>query len=69
MGEKVLSHDIFFKFLVRPFEVELSADSESLAANLKKVRYDKRFQSSDLFDFALVSNTKGNIAKSNKSEL
>ena len=36
MGETGLSHDIFFKFSLWPFEL-----------------YDKWFQSSDLFDFAI----------------
>ena len=40
------------EFLINVFQ-KISAGSESLVVNLEKVRYDKRFQSSDLFDFAI----------------
>jgi hypothetical protein len=33
---------------------EVATNSESLAANLEKIRYDKQFQSSDLFVFFIV---------------
>ena len=45
MGKTELSHDIFFEFSLRPFEVI------------------------EVFYCTIVSNAKGNIAKSNKSEL
>ena len=48
MGKTGLSHDIFFKFSVGPFEV-----------------VEVEFQ----IYCTLVSNAKGNVAKSNKSEL
>ena len=40
------------EFLINVFQ-KISAGSESLVVNLEKVRYDKSFQSSDLFDFAI----------------
>ena len=83
----------FSKFLVWSFEVveveqclrwilirqfrKISAESESLAANLEKANlYMKPFHVSIyftllyfIFYYALVSNAKGHLEKSNKSEL
>ena len=96
MGKTGLSHDIFFKFSLRPFEV-VEVEWRSIlnfeAATSKFCNHFWKFGSSPrkgkvdlcmtngsevliyltllyfIFYCTLVSNAKGNIAKSNKSEL
>jgi hypothetical protein len=96
MGETGLSHDIFFKFSLWPFEV-VEVEWRSMlnfeAATSKFCNHFWKFGSSPqkgkvdlcmtngsevliyltllyfIFYCTLVSNAKGNIAKSNKSEL
>ena len=96
MGETGLSHDIFFKFSLGPFEV-VEVEWRSMlnfeAATSKFCNCSWKFGSSPrkgkvdlcmtngskvliyltllyfIFYCTLVSNAKGNIAKSNKSEL
>jgi hypothetical protein len=96
MGETGLSHDIFFKFSLRPFEV-VEVEWRSMlnfeAATSKFCNHSWKFGSSPqkgkvdlcmtngskvliyltllyfIFYCTLVSNAKGKLAKSNKSEL
>ena len=62
-------------WILRQWPQNFVTFSESLAANLEKVRHDKWFQSSDLFDFdiflfALLTSVSlwGTIKKTNKPE-
>ena len=93
MGQTGLSHDIFFKFTLWPFEVKWQSMLNFEVATSKLFNCSWKFGSSprkgrvalcmtngsnvliyltllySIFYCTLVSNAKGKIAKSNKSEL